>query len=512
MKNIVIVGGGTAGWLSALLLNASHPNKNITVIESEDIGILGAGEGTVSPFINVLDLLGIPVSDIVKYADGTIKSAIKFTNWNSTDEDDYYYHPFVVQQGLDYNSLNTGFFDHTCLTPLIGMYKNDDFKNNNFVDKVSEKYKIPLVNDININPPNDNPIFQYKTLASYAMHFNARKLAEFLKHVALERGITRIEGIVDNIISNEDGNITFLELNNNTSVECDFVFDCTGFKRLIIGKHFKSKWKSYSEYLPCDKAMPFFIENNTDKIEPYTEAIAMKYGWMWKIPVNGRYGCGYVFDSKYTNLEQAKKEVEERLNCKIEANHTFEFNAGCFEEPWIKNCVAIGLSSGFTEPLEATSIWMSTMSMLDIIAWFDRLENNDQRDRDFFNNIFVKRNQAIVNFLCFHYMGKRNDSEFWNNWKNKILPKELEDLTQRWKRTVPSNADSGNPNLFTLESWIAVAMGIKWIEPDVVKKLIEANNINNISALGYNDVKKYQDSFIDSCIDHNEFLNILRSA
>ena len=511
MENIVIVGGGTAGWLSALLLNAHHPYKNITVVESDEIGILGAGEGTVPQFINVLDMIDIPVSDIVKYADGTIKSAIKFTNWNSTDEDDYYYHPFGVNQGLNYMSLNTEYYNHTCLTPLIGMYKGDDFKNNNFINKISEKYKAPFFNEPNPQAQNNNPIFQYKGLTTYAMHFNARKLADFLKHVALERGIVRVEGIVENIVSNDAGDITSLELDNNSSVDCDFVFDCTGLRRLIIGEHFKSKWNSYSDYLPCDTAMPFFIKNDTTNVEPYTEAIAMKYGWVWKIPVQGRYGCGYVFDSTYTDLEKAKAEVEERFGCEIEVPRTFNFSAGCYEETWINNCIAVGLSSGFIEPLEATSIWTSTMSVLDVVVWLDRLEAGNQADRDVFNKTIVNRNQEIVNFLCFHYMGKRNDSEFWNNWKEKQLPKNLEEISQRWKRTVPSFADEGR-DLFSLESWIAVAIGIKWIEPDVVKRFIEANNINNVSALGYEDVKQYQDSFIEPCIDHNDFLNILRSA
>ena len=511
MENIVVVGGGTAGWLSALLLNAHHPHKNITVIESDDIGILGAGEGTVPQFINVLDMIGIPISDIIKYADGTIKSAIKFTNWNSTDSDDYYYHPFGVNQGLNYMSLNTDYFNHTCLTPLIGMYKGDDFKNNNFIDKISEKYKAPFIQEPNANAQNDNPIFQYKNLSTFAMHFNARKLADFLKSVALERGIVRVEGIVHNIISNDNGDITTLELDNDSSVECDFVFDCTGLKRLIIGEHFGSKWNSYSDYLPCDTAMPFFIPNNSTDVEPYTEAIAMKYGWVWKIPVQGRYGCGYVFDSDYINLEEAKAEVEERFGCEIEVPRSFNFSAGCYEETWIKNCIAVGLSSGFIEPLEATSIWTSTMSVLDVVVWLDRLESGDQADRDFFNKRVVKRNQEIVNFLCFHYMGNRNDSKFWNNWKNKTLPNTLTEITQRWKRTVPAFADEGR-DLFPLESWIAIAIGIKWIEPDIVKKFIESNNIHNISALGYDDIKQYQNSFIDPCIDHNDFLNILRSA
>lgn len=510
MKDIVIVGGGTAGWLSALLLNAHHPHKKITVIESDDIGILGAGEGTVSHFINVLDLIGIPVSDIVKYANGTIKSGIKFTNWNSTDKDDSYYHPFAVVQGLNYMSLNTQYYNHTCLTPLIGMYKNDNFKNVNFIDKTSEKFKIPMVSEHNTNAPSNNPIFHHKSLSSYAMHFDARKLAEFLKSVAVSRGIIRIEGIVDTINSDRDDNISSLVLDNNTVIDCDFVFDCTGFKRLIIGNHFKSKWKSYSKYLPCDTAMPFFINSNSNT-EPYTEAIAMKYGWVWKIPVQGRYGCGYVFDSKYIGIEEAKQEVEEYFGCKIQSPRTFNFNAGCYEEPWIKNCIAVGLSSGFIEPLEATSIWVSSMNVLDVAVFLDRLENNDQRDRDLFNQIFVKRNNEISDFLFFHYMGKRNDSAFWQDWKTKEQPESLKNLSDRWKYTVPSFTDAGT-DLFSLESWLAVAIGINWLDSDVVKRYIDSNNIDNVVGQFYESFKQHQDNVVNSCIDHDYFLNILKQC
>lgn len=510
IENIAIIGGGTAGWLTALLLNAHHPHKKITVVESDDIGILGAGEGTVSHFINVLDLIGIPVSDIVKHADGTIKSGIKFTNWNSTNTDDYYYHPFGVVQGLNYMSLNTGHFNHTCLTPLIGMYKGDSFKNINFIDKTSEKFKVPMISEHNINAPTDNTMFQYKGLSSYAMHFNARKLAEFLKSVAISRGIIRTEGIVNKINSNNDDNINSLVLDNKEVINCDFVFDCTGFKRLIIGNHFKSKWKSYSKYLPCDTAMPFFIKSNSNT-EPYTEAIAMKYGWVWKIPVQERYGCGYVFDSKYIGIEEAKQEVEEYFGCKIESPRTFNFNAGCYEEPWIKNCIAVGLSSGFIEPLEATSIWTSSMNVLDVAVFFDRLENNDQRDRDVFNQRFIKRNNEIADFLFFHYMGKRNDSSFWQDWKTKEQPESLKNLSERWKYTIPSFADEGIA-LFSLESWMAVAIGINWLELDVVKRYIDSNNIDNVVGGLYEPFKQYQDDAVNACMDHDEFLNILKKC
>lgn len=507
MKDIVVVGGGTAGWLTALILNAYQPEKKITVIESKEIGILGAGEGTVSHIINVLDLLGIPVSDILKHADGTIKNGIKFTNWNGRGKDDFYFNPFGVNIGLNYDSLNTEHYNHTCMTALLSMYNRNDFKNANFPGKVSEEQKVLMIPEANNNAPSDNPIFQYKPLSSFALHFDARKLANFLSSVAVSRGVYKVDEIVTDIVSDDTGNIIELKCQSGNVLPCDFVFDCTGFKRLIIGKHFGSKWKSYQDQLTADSAMPFILDQDS-KIEPYTEAIAMKYGWMWKIPVQGRYGCGYVYDSSYISEEEAKREVEEFLGTSIEVPKTFKFNAGCYEETWIKNCVAIGLASGFIEPLEATSIWSSCMSIIDIVAFADRMENSNQGDRDDFNERTVKRNDEIADFLVFHYMGERKDSQFWKDWKNKVTSKNLKTLTSRWKRTVPTYSDEGR-GMFTLDSWWAVGIGINWFEQDVINKFVDSNNLHYLNDM-YDSVKDYQDEFVGQCVDHTDFLNDLK--
>lgn len=198
INNITIVGGGSAGWLTALILKAYHPNKNITVIESDEIGILGAGEGTVPHFIDVLDKIGIPVSDIVKYAKGTLKNGIKFTNWNG--ENEHYFHPFRPYDGLNFNQLNNSYHSRTMMGIVAQLWKNEDLHEVNFSGKISEDKKVPMSRRNHIDAFNFDPINRFVRHSNFALHFDARLLADFLKSVALNRGITRVEGIVSEII------------------------------------------------------------------------------------------------------------------------------------------------------------------------------------------------------------------------------------------------------------------------------------------------------------------------
>jgi tryptophan halogenase len=508
MKDIVIVGGGSAGWLTALILKAYQPNKNITVIESDEIGILGAGEGTVPHFIDVLDKIGIPVSDIVKHAKGTIKNGIKFTNWNG--ENDFFYHPFKPYAELNFNQLNNLYYNQTLLGIVGQLWNNEDLQEVNFAGKISEDNKVPVANKNSVDAFRYDPINRFNRYSNFALHFDARLLADFLKTVALSRGIIQVEGIVNNIESDNSGNINKISLENGQSVNCDFVFDCTGFKRLIIGKHFNSNWKSHSDVLPVNTAIPFFIENTSDKIEPYTEAIAMKHGWMWKIPVQGRYGCGYVFDDTTTDIESAKQEIRDYLGHDVEFPRTFKFNAGCYEKIWIKNCIAVGLSSGFIEPLEATSIWLSTIMLLDVAESFERLESMNQADMDRYNKSFLERTSDIVDFLCLHYITERNDSKFWTDYKNRTMSDNLTSKLTQWKTSVPVHADT-RTSIFVLDSWMPVLVGVRQLKKENIEKFVVANNLQPLIEQSYNKFKENQNHVSASCLDHGEFLKVLKN-
>jgi tryptophan 7-halogenase len=359
MNKFVIIGGGTAGWLTALTLNKMSPYADVSVISSEEIGILGAGEGVTPHFNLLMEQLNIPLEGIFENAKATTKVGIKFTNWNGDGQS--YVHPFW-----------------------------------------------------------DN-----KT----ALHFDAALLAEHLKSISIERGVKYIDGTVKTINSksyNED--IESFELTDGTVVHTDFVFDCSGLHRLIIGKHYNSRWIDYSESLPCSRALPFFIQHDEDVSgNLYTESIAMKAGWIWKIPVQGRYGCGYVFDKRFTTDDEAKAEVRELFG-DVEFPRVFDFSAGCYEKTWINNCVAIGLSSGFTEPLEATSIWVQILSLWHYIA----REPSFARDRnveDHYSGYTKTINTFMRDFIHSHYLTKRNDSEFWRTFRDtNVTPDYVKDI------------------------------------------------------------------------------------
>lgn len=354
MKKFIILGGGTAGWLTALYVKKFIPYSEVVVVASSNIGILGAGEGTTPHFTEFMRLLEVPIEGIFEHADGTKKLDITFTNWTG--------------EGSKYS----------------------------------------------------NPFWEGK----YALHFNANKLANYLQSIAIERGITHIDDEMISIVSHENGNIKELTMKSGQPIEGEFFFDCSGFHRLLIGKHFGSEWESYADRLPCKRAIPFFVPHDNKDLPEHTEAIALSSGWMWKIPVKDRYGCGYVFDSDFITDEQAVQELEEHLGFKIEPPRIFNFSAGAYKRTWIKNCVAIGLSAGFTEPLEATSIWIAIMSLREVGNKIQGIITGDERIHEQYNTEVSSRNSDTVDFLQLHYMTNRNDSPFWKTFrqKNTVTP------------------------------------------------------------------------------------------
>jgi flavin-dependent dehydrogenase len=391
---IAIVGGGTAGWIGALFILKAQPKVHeVVVIESSKIGIIGAGEGSTGLLVDLLENrwfnTGVDIADFVEKVDGTIKLGIRHKNW--TAEKSSYF------------------------APLDGSATSNQNPDLDFLDVLS-KYgadKMHLASNIGQH-------FEAKQFPSYyALHFDGHKIGSYLKRHLEKEKITVIDSIVKDIALDDDKNVKHLVLEDNTTVEADFFIDSTGFSRLF-SKKLEIDWVSYKENLPVDRAMPFLLDYEKNEVpEPLTTAHALSSGWMWDIPLQTRRGCGYVYDSSCITDEEAQKEIEDYLGKKITPIKFIRFEAGRSEVVWKNNCMLLGLSAAFAEPLEATSIHTTIIQMLVFCFEFlnKTLEDTTTKKQvERYNLRIAKMYDDIKDFLVLHYQGGRDDSRFWQSF------------------------------------------------------------------------------------------------
>ena len=514
LNEIVIVGGGTAGWLTALMAKKYLPkNCKITLIESEEIGILGAGEGTLVNFSKILNDLEISLKDILNETSATIKNGVKFVNWNGDGKHVYdsifnFNETLDILGGVDPNkeAENVEIYSHLSIFHKIPSEERDL---NSFL---SASNKVPYIKNKN----NNDFIKYFSQISPISFHFDASKMAKFLRKIGELRGIKRIEGKVLSFNENKDNEISSIVLENNNEINCDFIFDCSGFARLIIGKHYKKEWVSHKEYLPVDYAVPFFIPQDKD-IPSYTEAVAMKYGWLWKAPLQHRYGCGYTFDSSYITEEEAIKEIEEYLGFEPEYPRKnkggFKFNAGYYKESFVKNCIAIGLSAGFLEPLESSSLLITAASLHRIFSNKEMLYSKDEiycKRYNYMISLFIKYN---VEFISFHYLTNRKDTDFWKNFKkNNLMPEFSKELIKTWNLRAPSHHDLLKMNdFFPFYTWYVYGAYSGNISSKFVDKIVVENNLMQYSDKR-NYLKNMQKELSDMCMEHREFILDVKSG
>lgn len=470
MKKIVILGGGTAGWMTALQVRKLFDKADITLIESTSIGILGAGEGSVPTLPAFLRSLDINLGEFKQECDATFKLGINFENWNGDNKN--YLHPFLPTPGdsLDFKQLNEqnisskeGIPNTNSAYYLLNLLANEEDLDEKLpVNNLIRNKKSPYYRENN----------QIKGSTGFSFHFNARKLAKYLRTKGEERGIKVVDGEFDKALIDEREYITGISLKDGSYFESDFIFDCSGFKRLLIGSTYKTEWVSYDKHLTVNSAIPFFLPQTEKVIRPETRAIAMKYGWMWQIPVAGRWGCGYIYDDHFIDQAQAKLEVEEMLGHSIDSDKVFKFNAGRYKEAWKKNCIAVGLSSGFTEPLEATSLMIAMNQLLALDPTSMFIDN--QMSRDLYNKAIEDLNEETMNFLYYHYMTRRTDTEFWSTYTTRTeIPERLQKVLELWKIRPPKNTDLslvGHTGSFDTYSWYLVGAGIGHLSMDLIKQ------------------------------------------
>ena len=430
--NLVIVGGGTAGWITALLAAKRHPNHKVTVIESSKLGVVGVGESTTGKFTDILFNiyydLGCDVNEFIAETGATIKLGITHKGWTN-NIDQYYVGP-----------IDGSWTHESSPDPLFcwGL-------NNLDYSKLVTIAKCGFLNYHGMST------FNKRTMSflepRYAMHVDAFLVGQYFKKLCLRtNNCTYIDDeVVDVHLNSLTGNIESLTLKNNSSVEGDMFIDCSGFNKILMNK-LGAKWVSYLGNLPLNSAIPFWLDYEKDEDPAITTmAWAQKNGWMWQIPLMDRKGCGYVFCDAYTTPDKAQEEIETILGKKIEVRKHIKFNSGRQESAWIKNCVAIGLSSAFLEPLEATSIHSSIVQAYSFI--FEYLKPTveatlNDGSRNNYNRRTRKLYDDIKDFLVLHYMGGRDDSEFWKYIKTGVTQTDfVKDLLEMAKHKVPSSQD-----------------------------------------------------------------------
>jgi tryptophan halogenase len=298
----------------------------------------------------------------------------------------------------------------------------------------------------------------------HGFHFDARRCAKYFREIGVERGIKHLDVNITNFTQKENGDISQIHTEEGIDVPVDFVFDCSGFARLCIGKLYKSEWKSYSKYLKANSAFAYFLPQNPDvnsTSETFTQSIAMKNGWMWQAPLQERWGCGYVYNDTYTTREEAKKEAEEYLGREIEIVKDFKFEAGSYQRTWINNCIALGLASGFLEPLEGTSL----MGVITSINKLARIDIEDDGSRDLYNEFVNDMNHQAMLFVRHHYNCGRKDTKYWQDIQNGELPEDLQKILKnlyKFKETADLLEDINLSNrfpVFGLYNYVLVDLG-----------------------------------------------------
>lgn len=513
IRNITIVGGGTAGWLAALYAKTTMPTKVVTLVESKSIPTIGAGEGTTPPFVGLLDVLEIPVSRFVRETGSTIKNGIKFTNWNNGGDKDVFYNSFSAFGNLSPFALSIERYAAGTV-PLYGfsVANGDDQQIYDFSAAISKENKVPFRVKTNESYSIENPIFQYEQMGSFALHFDSSKIVKVLKEIALERGIIHIEGDVVDFEENEKGEISKLTLEHGAGIDTDFIFDCSGMGSFFTEK-FDSEFVSHKEYLTVNSAMPFFIDMETP-IAPYTEAIAMKYGWVWKIPLQDQYRCGYVFDSNYISNEEARQEIIDYLGYEPEwpREDSIKFEAGYLKKPWQKNVISVGLSAGFIEPLEATSIWVAILSLARVLGNSEGLYKIDDRLRDDYNSYSEKLHSKVASFIYLHYMSGRDDTDFWKHYTRENAPEYLDKMLNIVETRNLVFEDIAPDDLFTIDAWFNILLGIK--NEFVIQNLKDFEFYNFARSHLSNNYHFYKDTIKHvtefEAVNHDDFLEALK--
>ncbi|HML30525.1 MAG TPA: tryptophan 7-halogenase [Hyphomicrobium sp.] len=447
IKNITIVGGGTAGWLAAAFLNryctAEDPRKsiNITLVESPDIPIVGVGEASLPGMVVLLHQLGITESEFFESTDATFKVAAHFVNWNHDKNGNAieYLNILNAPPILEGHALADYFvsFDPS---------RGDSHAGMSYVKSFSPV--VPIVTG-NLSPRNpEDPEFSGEI--GYTYHFDATKLAAFLRNIATRRGVKHIVDNVDSVTLDERGFVASLQLREHDEHKVDFIIDCTGFRGSILQRTLGEPFESYSDYLLNDRAAVIQIPlKDPLNIPPVTRATAFSAGWNFNIPLTTRVGTGYVFSSQFISDDDAIQELLRAYDVRGGEPRIIPIRTGRVRNAWVKNCVGLGLAGGFIEPLEATAIFMTDLA----VRWLRRFFPTTDFEPALisaYNRHVHRLYDEVRDLVQLHYhLNNRQDSAYWRAAREGVqLSDRLRDNLQIWRSRTPEDMDLESTFLF----------------------------------------------------------------
>ncbi len=452
VKHIVVVGGGTAGWMTALLLTTSRYGERlkVTVLESPAVGIIGVGEGSTPWLRGFFDSLGIAESEWMPACNATYKSGITFDGWSTRPGCERYFHPFAST--LD--NLTMPQFLHNVHARL------------SCADVHAHPDRFFLSKRLAVEGQAPKAPHHFPFDVGYGYHFDSSLLGAFLCTKALQRGVVHVSRHMNSVTLDERGDVRALELEGGDTLAADFFIDCTGFASLLIGKALKTPYVSFAGNLFNDAAIAMPTPLDDGPLMSQTVSTALRHGWAWKIPLTSRYGNGYVYSSGHVSADQAETELRAHLgllDADVPARH-LKMRVGRYAKHWNRNCVAVGLSQGFIEPLEATALLFVQRTAASFV---DALEKGDlgESAQAAFNAGLNARFEGVRDYIVTHYKtNSRTDTDYWRaNAANTALSEPLQALLRTWiaSRPIAPGINSGAIGTgYAAMSWYCLLAGV----------------------------------------------------
>lgn len=448
-KKILIIGGGTAGWMAANLLATKWHETEICLVESKDIGIIGVGEGSTPHLKLFFDAINVSDSQWMPRCNATYKNGITFDGWSAIPGFESYFHPFAAQT------------DDVFTVPLF--FKNIHARMQGYaVDAHPDKYFLETY--LASNKLGPLPAESFPFGVAYGYHFDSALLGLFLAEHGKSLGVAKIEGKVIDVTTNNDDSLSAVRLNDGQVLEAEFFVDCSGFSSLLMQKTLKVNYKSFKDTLFNDSAVVMPSEISSE-LPVETKATALSNGWAWQIPLRNRFGNGYVYSSNYIDSNHAETELRQHLgllDSDVDARH-LTMKVGRVEKHWYKNCLAVGLSQGFIEPLEATAIALSFNTIAQFMQYFQQGKFTNQYE-DAFNQDINGRFDGISDYVVCHYKAnQRKDSQYWlDNAANNNISETLSRILHLWHNRQNFAADMLKYKLigsYQPKSWACLLAG-----------------------------------------------------